>query len=76
VLESFEESEDGIRITKIKTVRTNPKNIIEKFSMSPPHNEALLLELNEGSKFSVGISSIIDNEIVFTTIYFIEELEE
>lgn len=52
------------------------KNIIEKFSMSPPHNEVLLLELNEGSKFSVGISSIIDDEIVFTTIYFIEELEE
>ena len=51
------------------------KNIINGFKSSPPHNEALLQEINEGSKLWVGISCIIVDDAVYTTVYFIEELE-
>ena len=51
------------------------KNIINGFKASPPHNEALLQKINEGSKLWVGISCIIVDDAVYTTVYFIEELE-
>jgi uncharacterized protein YkwD len=51
------------------------KNIIDGFKSSPEHNEALLLEMNAESKFGVGISSVIIDDVVYTTVYFIEELD-
>jgi hypothetical protein len=51
------------------------KDIIERFRLSPGHNEGLLQEINIGSKLTIGVSSIIDGEIAYVTIYFIEEFE-
>jgi hypothetical protein len=48
------------------------KDIIIRFSKSPPHNESLLTPGNEGSEIRVGISVIIKGAVAYTTIFFIE----
>jgi uncharacterized protein YkwD len=48
------------------------KDIIIKFSKSPPHNQTLLAPVNNGSYIRAGISVIIKGEIAYTTIFFIE----
>jgi hypothetical protein len=48
------------------------KDIIIKFSKSPPHNESLLTPGNEGSEIRVGISVIIKGAVAYTTIFFLE----
>lgn len=55
-----------------KSDATLGKDIIIKFSTSPPHNQTLLAPVNNGSYIKAGISVIIKGEIAYTTIIFIE----
>ena len=48
------------------------KDIIMRFSKSPPHNESLLTPGNEASEIRVGISVIIKGAVAYTTIFFLE----
>jgi hypothetical protein len=55
-----------------KSDATLGKDIIIKFSKSPPHNQTLLAPVNNGSYIKAGISVIIKGEIAYTTIIFID----
>lgn len=49
------------------------KNIIVKFSNSIEHNEVMLQNTNLNSQLLVGISVIVDKDIAYTTIFFVEK---
>jgi hypothetical protein len=69
---NFTKATEGFVATKLSDAVLG-KNIITKFSKSPPHKESLLTPVSPGAVVSVGISVIIKGEVAYTTIYFIEK---